>query len=205
MMDEPKAESVAEVAQVEDQLNENQRLVDELVTDWSEKVQESKKFITEKVVELEGLGVLTANNPTGISAPKQPHLVNLSPDPLLSECLLYIISLDGDTKVGHSEDSSIKLEGEGVNEVHAKFTGGGNMLIPTDEDCKIYVNGKEVAVEGIELKHGDRIIFGKAHVFRYSSGINQPLGKVSNDFVLVTYCIFVLYRFRISIINSKLF
>ena len=178
MMDEPKAESVAEVAQVEDQLNENQRLVDELVTDWSEKVQESKKFITEKVVELEGLGVLTANNPTGISAPKQPHLVNLSPDPLLSECLLYIISLDGDTKVGHSEDSSIKLEGEGVNEVHAKFTAGGNMLIPTDEECKIYVNGKEVAVEGIELKHGDRIIFGKAHVFRYSSGINQPLGKV---------------------------
>ena len=179
-MDEPKAESVAEVAQVEDQLNENQRLVDELVTDWSEKVQESKKFITEKVVELEGLGVLTANNPTGISAPKQPHLVNLSPDPLLSECLLYIISLDGDTKVGHSEDSSIKLEGEGVNEVHAKFTAGGNLLIPTDEECKIYVNGKEVAVEGMELKHGDRIIFGKAHVFRYSSGINQPLGNVCN-------------------------
>ena len=30
-----------------------------------------------QVVELEDLGVLTANNPTGISAPKQPHLVNL--------------------------------------------------------------------------------------------------------------------------------
>ena len=83
-----------------DQLNENQRLVVELETEWQEKVQDTQKLISEKVVELEGLGVLTANNPTGISAPKQPHLVNLSPDPLLSECLLYIIAIDGETNVG---------------------------------------------------------------------------------------------------------
>ena len=177
-----------------DQLNENQRLVVELETEWQDKVQDTKKLISEKVVELEGLGVLTAANPTGISAPKQPHLVNLSPDPLLSECLLYIISIDADTTVGCSDDNSIKLEGEGVHNSHAKFNG--SQLVPTNNDCKVYVNGKEVAQDGIELKHGDRIIFGKAHVFRFSSGISQPLGQ--DTIIAITtlfhYLIYSIYR-----------
>lgn len=163
-----------------DQLNENQRLVVELETEWIDKVEDTKKLISEKVVELEGLGVLTAANPTGISAPKQPHLVNLSPDPLLSECLLYIISVDADTTVGLADDNSIKLEGEGVNSRHATFTG--STLIPSDDASKSYVNGKELSRDGIELKHGDRIIFGKAHVFRFSSGISQPLGTTGSNF-----------------------
>ena len=175
MMDEPKVED--SLPQVVDQLNENERLVVELETDWNDKVQCTKEFITEKVVELEGLGVLHAANPTGISAPKQPHLVNLSPDPALSECLLYIIGTESDTVIGSDDSSTIKLMGEGVNEVHAKFTQTGSKLIPSDDQCKIYVNGKEVPTEGIDLKHGDRLIFGKAHVFRYSSGTGQTLGK----------------------------
>ena len=65
----------------------------------------------------------------------------------------------------------------GLNEVHAKFTNSGSKLIPNDESSKIYVNGKEIPVEGVDLKHGDRLIFGKAHVFRYSSGTGQNLGR----------------------------
>ena len=53
-MEEPKVED--SLPQVVDQLNENERLVVELETDWQDKVQCSKEFITEKVVELEGLG-----------------------------------------------------------------------------------------------------------------------------------------------------
>lgn len=157
--------------QVVDQLNENERLVVELETDWSDKVQCTQEFITEKVVELEGLGVIHAANPTGISAPKQPHLVNLSPDPALSECLLYIIGTESVTSIGRESTSTITLQGEGVNQQHAQFSEQGTRLTPHDESSKIYVNGKEVPVGGVELKHGDRLIFGKAHVFRYSSGM----------------------------------
>ena len=52
--------------QVVDQLNENERLVVELETDWNDKVQCTQEFITEKVVELEGLGVIHAANPTAL-------------------------------------------------------------------------------------------------------------------------------------------
>ena len=50
-------EEVNESAEVNDMLNENQRLVGELEQNWDEKVDRSKKIIEEKVVELEALGV----------------------------------------------------------------------------------------------------------------------------------------------------
>ena len=85
-------------------MHENERLVEELETDWNDKVKDAQELITEKVVELQGLGVIHAANPTGISAPKQPHLVNLSPDPALSECLLYIIATEGETVIGSADN-----------------------------------------------------------------------------------------------------
>ena len=159
-------------AEVEDMLTENQRLVGELEQDWDEKVDESKKIIEEKVIELESLGVISGRS-AGLCVPKKPHLVNLSPDPLLSECLLYVIGIDGVTKVGCAESNDIKLEGEGVLEDHATFSG--TKIAPSSPLAQLFVNGKLAPESGIELKHGDRIIFGKTHVFRFSSGasINQ--------------------------------
>ena len=181
-------------------LNENQRLVGELEQNWDEKVDQSKKIIEEKVVELEALGV-TAGKSAGLrpefylhqsnlpflekktkltfelilflySVPKKPHLVNLSPDPLLSECLLYVIG-ESETKVGRSPTAGIMLEGEGVLDEHAKFLG--TKIQSCNSEAQLYVNGKSVPEGGIELKHGDRIIFGKTHVFRFSTGagLNQ--------------------------------
>lgn len=166
-------------AEVADMLTENERLVGELEQDWDEKVDLSKKIIEEKVVELESLGVV-AGRSAGLSVPKKPHLVNLSPDPLLSECLLYVIGVDGTTKVGRAESADIKLEGEGVLEEHAIFQG--TKIEPAQPDAQLFVNGKQAPEGGIELKHGDRIIFGKTHVFRFSTGasINQATILIIN-------------------------
>ena len=67
MMEEPKVED--SLPQVVDQLNENERLVVELETDWQDKVQCSKEFITDKVVELEGLGTGQIYKPIPIFLP----------------------------------------------------------------------------------------------------------------------------------------
>ena len=98
--------------------------------------------------------------------------MNLSPDPLLSECLLYVIG-ESETKVGRSPTAGIMLEGEGVLEEHAKFLG--TKIQSCNSEAQLYVNGKSVPEGGIELEHGDRIIFGKTHVFRFSTGagLNQ--------------------------------
>ena len=162
MESEKKDDIVENSAEVQDMLQENQRLVGELEKDWNEKVDLSKKIIEEKVVEMENLGVCKS---AGLSVPKQPHLVNLCPDPLLSECLLYLLSQT--TKVGRSTESDITLEGDDVADEHASFAG--NLLKPVDSS-DLFVNGKKVAESGVELKHGDRIIFGKTHVFRFASG-----------------------------------
>ena len=117
-------------------------------------------------------GQVDRNKLSDKSVPKKPHLVNLSPDPLLSECLLYVIG-ESETKVGRSPTAGIMLEGEGVLEEHAQFTG--TKIHSCHPEAQLYVNGKTVPEGGIELKHGDRLIFGKTHVFRFSTGagINQ--------------------------------
>lgn len=164
MESEKKDDLVENSAEVQDMLRENQRLVGELETDWDEKVDQSKKIIQEKVIEMENLGVRDGKS-AGLSVPKQPHLVNLCPDPLLSECLLYLIG--STTMVGNSSQADIILEGDDVADEHATFEG--NLLKPVGPS-DLFVNGKRVTEAGSELKHGDRIIFGKTHVFRFASG-----------------------------------
>ena len=63
-------------AEVNDMLNENQRLVGELEQNWDEKVDQSKKIIEEKVVELEALGV-TAGKSAGLRPELYSHQTNL--------------------------------------------------------------------------------------------------------------------------------
>ena len=63
-------------AEVNDMLNENQRLVGELEQNWDEKVDQSKKIIEEKVVELEALGV-TAGKSAGLRPEFYSHQTNL--------------------------------------------------------------------------------------------------------------------------------
>ena len=58
-------------------------------------------------------------------------------------------------------------------EDHATFFG--KRIQPSSPDAELFVNGKQPTEGGVELKHGDRIIFGKTHAFRFSTGasINQ--------------------------------
>ena len=101
-------------------------------------------------------------------------LVNLSPDPSLSELLVYY--LKPTTRVGRSgEGMEIQLSGSGIQEHHCTLEIKESSLTLTPvHGARTCVNGAEVDSETI-LHHGDRILWGSGHFFR----INCPTSAAS--------------------------
>jgi kinesin family protein 1 len=92
-----------------ERLKENQKIMDSLCMSYEEKLKNTEKIMAEREAAFHELGVYSKNdgNAVGIFSPKNvrrnlktinhdfyfqsPHLVNLSEDPLMSECLMYFI------------------------------------------------------------------------------------------------------------------
>ncbi|KAI5282345.1 kinesin-like protein Klp8, partial [Ascosphaera aggregata] len=88
-------------AEIMEQLNQSEKLYSDLNQTWEEKLQKTEKIHKEREQALEELGISIEKGFVGLSTPKKsPHLVNLSDDPLLTECLVYNIK-PGLTVVGH--------------------------------------------------------------------------------------------------------
>src|SRR6202000_1552139 len=96
-------------AEIAEQLNQSEKLYKDLNQTWEEKMLMTKQIHKEREAALEELGISIEKGFIGVSTPKKmPHLVNLSDDPLLAECLVYNIK-PGTTTVG-SIDSGYNAE-----------------------------------------------------------------------------------------------
>lgn len=91
---------------------------------------------------------------------KEPYLTNLNEDPILSFVICYFLT-DQITKIGQSDDCQIKLNGLNIISEHAVVQLDSDKIILKAQQigAKIKVNGHNVE-ESIELKSGDRILFG---------------------------------------------
>ncbi|KAL9031000.1 MAG: hypothetical protein Q9196_000938 [Gyalolechia fulgens] len=159
-------------ADIAEQLNQSEKLYEDLNQTWEEKLQKTEQIHKEREAALEELGISIEKGFVGLSTPKKmPHLVNLSDDPLLAECLVYNIK-PGTTTVGNVEDSSanteIRLNGSKILKDHCTFenTDGFVTLIPK-ENAAVMVNGLRVG-EPKRLRSGNRIILGDFHIFRFN-------------------------------------
>ncbi|XP_053515579.1 kinesin-like protein KIF14 [Artibeus jamaicensis] len=140
---------------------------------WKEKFEEAEKRKHQEMEELQKAGIafhMDANSPS---------LVNLSADPQLSGTLFYVIK-EGTTTVGKCGPTSspvIRLSGVLVAEDHCTIrrVGGAVSLIPVGE-AKTYVNGRLVS-EPTELHHGDRVVLGGDHYFRFNHPAEVQAGK----------------------------
>ena len=162
-------------AEIAEQLNQSEKLYDDLNQTWEEKLQKTKQIHKEREAALEELGISIEKGFVGLSTPKKmPHLVNLSDDPLLAECLVYNIK-PGTTTVGNVEDTAVPLEirlkGSKILQKHCTFenTEGMVTLIPGD-GAAVMVNGLRID-KAKRLRSGNRIILGDFHIFRF----NHPL------------------------------
>lgn len=162
-------------AEIAEQLSQSEKLYKDLNQTWEEKLQRTEQIHKEREAALEELGISIEKGFVGLSTPKKmPHLVNLSDDPLLAECLVYNIK-PGKTSVGNVEDSNttseIRLNGTKILRDHCTFENSDRQvtIIPMD-GAAVMVNGVRIEAP-TRLRSGNRIILGDFHIFRF----NHPL------------------------------
>jgi kinesin family protein 1 len=163
-------------AEIAEQLNQSEKLLQDLNQTWEQKLAKTEEIHKEREAALEELGISIEKGFIGLTTPKKmPHLVNLSDDPLLAECLVYNLK-PGITTVGNSESNAdhqtnIRLNGSRILHEHCVFENANDVvtLIP-GEGAAVMVNGKRVT-EPKRLHSGYRIILGDFHIFRF----NHPM------------------------------
>ncbi|CCC13309.1 hypothetical protein SMACR_06600 [Sordaria macrospora] len=164
-------------AEIAEQLNQSEKLLQDLNQTWEQKLQKTEEIHKEREAALEELGISIEKGFIGMSTPKKmPHLVNLSDDPLLAECLVYNLK-PGSTSVGNVESNAehqanIRLNGSRILHEHCVFENAadGTVTVIPKEGAAVMVNGKRVT-EPTRLHSGYRIILGDFHIFRF----NHPL------------------------------
>ncbi|XP_021572800.1 kinesin-like protein KIF14 isoform X2 [Carlito syrichta] len=162
-----------EIASLRMKLHQRERDMAEMQRMWKEKFEQAEKRKLQETKELQKAGI------TFQMDNHLPNLVNLSEDPQLSEMLLYMIK-EGTTTLGKYKPNSrhdIQLSGVLIADDHCtiKNFGGTVSIIPVG-DAKTYINGKHI-LEPTVLHHGDRIILGGDHYFRFNHPVEVQKGK----------------------------
>lgn len=162
-----------EITSLRMKLHQQERDMAEMQRVWKEKFEQAEKRKRQETKELQKAGV------TFQMDNHLPNLVNLNEDPQLSEMLLYMIK-EGTTTVGKYKPNSnhdIQLAGVLIADDHCTIRnfGGTVSIIPVAE-AKTYVNGKHV-LEPTVLHHGDRVILGGDHYFRFNHPVEVQKGK----------------------------
>ena len=159
-------------AEIVEQLSQSEKLYKDLNQTWEEKLVKTEKIQREREAALEELGISIEKNFVGLSTPKKmPHIVNLSDDPLLAECLVYNLK-PGTTSVGNanaSEGVDIRLNGSKIHDRHCVFTNSEDAVtIAPSDSASVLVNGTKIE-RTKRLRSGYRIIIGDFHIFRFNN------------------------------------
>jgi kinesin family protein 1 len=160
-------------AEIVEQLDQSEKLYKDLNQTWEEKLQKTEEIHKEREAALEELGISIEKGFVGLSTPKNmPHLVNLSDDPLLTECLVYNLK-PGTTTVGNSDvegqTAQIRLNGSQILAEHCHFENvDGKVTVIPQETASVMVNGVRIDKPRL-LKSGHRIILADFHIFRFNN------------------------------------
>ncbi|NXD22332.1 KIF14 protein, partial [Spelaeornis formosus] len=154
-----------EITSLRVELHQQERNMAEMQRAWKEKLEQAEKRKLEDIKELQKAGIAFKMDN------HLPNLVNLNEDPQLSEVLLYMIK-EGETTVGRCIPNSkhdIQLSGVLIADDHCviKNTVGKVSIIPLG-GAKTYVNGRCI-LDPTNLHHGDRVILGGDHYFRFNN------------------------------------
>ncbi|KAK2865250.1 hypothetical protein FQN49_003769, partial [Arthroderma sp. PD_2] len=171
-------------AEIVEQLDQSEKLYKDLNQTWEEKLLKTEEIHKEREAALEELGISIEKGFVGLSTPKKmPHLVNLSDDPLLAECLVYNIK-PGTTTVGNVDTSTtceIRLNGSKILHKHCTFEHVDNIVtVIPNEGAAVMING--VRIDGPQrLRSGFRIILGDFHIFRFNHPMEARAERVEQS------------------------
>ncbi|XP_041648181.1 kinesin-like protein KIF14 isoform X2 [Cheilinus undulatus] len=162
-----------EITALRNKLCQQEREMVEANRAWREKLEQAEIRKREETKELQKVGVsFKVDN-------RLPNLVNLNEDPQLSEMLLYMIK-EGRTTVGKLKSESshdIQLTGALIADQHCVINNiQGTVSVTPMDNAKTFVNGNLVS-ESTVLHHGDRVILGGDHYFRFNHPAEVQSGK----------------------------
>lgn len=174
-------------AEIVEQLDQSEKLYKDLNQTWEEKLQNTEHIHKEREAALEELGISIEKGFIGLTTPKKmPHLVNLSDDPLLAECLVYNIK-PGTTTVGSMDQGNsveIRLNGSKILPNHCKFEHENNVVtIVPNEGAAVMVNGLRID-KPKRLRSGFRVILGDFHIFRFNNPEEARAERVEQQSLL---------------------
>ena len=153
--------------------------------EWQEKLARAECLKQKEIADLEkSLIVLYANETRSHNC----CLINLNEDPSLSEKLIYLLK-NGSTIIGNDKSKvDIHLTGALLAAQHAKIDKNENnhfFIEQLDANYLTYVNGDVLNNnQPVRLGHGDRIIFGGSHFFRFNNPSANTEKMSSSQYVL---------------------
>lgn len=168
--------SLQEEESLNEKLHESEKLITNLSETWENKLKKTERVQQERQQALEKMGISV--QASGISVEKNKYyLVNLNADPSLNEMLVYYLkdrTLVGRPDAGN-EPNDIQLSGVGIETHHSVLSiENSDLFIEPYASARTCVNGSQVT-EKLQLRHGDRILWGFNYFFR----VNCP--KTSNS------------------------
>lgn len=166
-------------AEIAEQLQASEKLMLEMNQTWEEKLLKTQSIQREREEALEALGINVEKGLIGFHSPRVPHLVNLSDDPLLAECLVYNLKPGVITTVGSmTSEANIKLTGSNILTEHCRFDNTDNVVtIHPCEGALVLVNGLRVT-EPKRLRSGFRLILGDFHIFRFNNPLEAKAERI---------------------------
>ncbi|KAG3115074.1 Kinesin-related protein 1 [Phytophthora idaei] len=176
-----------ELAAIREQLEENQRLLQESEKSWNERLKETEELARKREEQLKVLGLVSNASELKEKTMTNPHLLNLNEDQQMSEKLVYFINPSSNRigRIDADEEQNIVIGGLGIMKEHCIITRQDSKRQATDEDfeeenrehsslfisachgAKVFLNAEPLK-EGEELKlhHCDRLVLGNSNVFR---------------------------------------
>uniref|UniRef100_A0A8C3XV52 Kinesin family member 13B n=1 Tax=Chelydra serpentina TaxID=8475 RepID=A0A8C3XV52_CHESE len=153
--------------ELKDRLEESEKLIQEMTVTWEEKLRKTEEIAQERQKQLESLGISLQSSGIKVGDNKC-FLVNLNADPALNELLVYY--LKEHTLIGSDDSQDIQLCGMGILPEHCiiEITSEGQVMLTPQKNTRTFVNGSAV-VGPTQLHHGDRLLWGNNHFFRYKS------------------------------------
>lgn len=109
---------------IKEQLQESEKLLTEIEKPWDDRVKDTEVINAKRQKALKDMGIEIESNGIKING-KSSFLVNLNPDPALSEILVYNLPEDGDAIIGCGENAHIQLHSFGIADHHATISVSG--------------------------------------------------------------------------------
>lgn len=154
------------------ELHLRQQLVDEMRRPLSQQMEDNQKLASERKKALEAFGLKVMDIGEAFAVEQvTPYLLNMSDDPVLSGCLMYILERGKLTSIGSAAAGTIVVRGVGVLPHMCGIMNHDNQRVSLERGEEaiqhVLLNGKVVrSLELQDLSHRDRILLGHALLFQ---------------------------------------